>query len=166
MFVTLLCAAKVKAYELRSRSKQELLATLKELKGELAGLRVAKVTGGAPNKLSKIKVVRKNIARVLTVYRQSQLAAIRSKAAEDSKNGGKVCGCMDACMHVITPPTMNSRLLGATGGIWAHQLTDLPLVWHVVAMHSWCGPCMRAVCMLVPWAVNSMPCGIAVACSN
>jgi ribosomal protein L29 len=27
---------------------------LKELKQELAGLRVAKVTGGAPNKLSKM----------------------------------------------------------------------------------------------------------------
>lgn len=109
MLVTLLRAAKVKAYELRSRSKQELLAALKELKGELAGLRVAKVTGGAPNKLSKIKVVRKNIARVLTVYRQSQLAAIRSKAAEDSKNGGKVCGRMHACVS-CTPPTVYSRL--------------------------------------------------------
>ena len=112
MFVTLLCAAKVKAYELRSRSKQELLATLKELKGELAGLRVAKVTGGAPNKLSKIKVVRKNIARVLTVYRQSQLAAIRSKAAEDSKNGGKVCGCMDACMHVMHTTNNEQQVIG------------------------------------------------------
>ena len=72
-------AAKVKAHELRSKSKQELLAQLKELKSELSGLRVAKVTGGAPNKLSKIKIVRKSIARVLTVYRQSQLAAIKSK---------------------------------------------------------------------------------------
>jgi hypothetical protein len=30
---------------------------LKELKAELAALRVAKVTGGAPNKLSKMYVV-------------------------------------------------------------------------------------------------------------
>lgn len=37
-----------------------------------AQLRVAKVTGGAPNKLAKIHTVRKNIARVLTVYNQNQ----------------------------------------------------------------------------------------------
>lgn len=35
-------------------------------------LRVAQVTGGAASKLAKIKVVRKKIARVLTVYHQSQ----------------------------------------------------------------------------------------------
>jgi large subunit ribosomal protein L35e len=46
--------AKVKVHELRSKSKAELQAQLKELKAELALLRVAKVTGGAPNKLSKM----------------------------------------------------------------------------------------------------------------
>jgi len=46
---------------------------------------VAKVTGGAPNKLSKIKVVRKSIARVLTVYQQSQRAAIKGRIVEEGK---------------------------------------------------------------------------------
>ncbi|KAI8464144.1 MAG: hypothetical protein J3K34DRAFT_126474 [Monoraphidium minutum] len=46
--------ARIKAHELRGKSKQELLAQLKDLKAELAALRVAKVTGGAPNKLSKM----------------------------------------------------------------------------------------------------------------
>lgn len=55
---------------------------LKELKQELAGLRVAKVTGGAPNKLSKIKVVRKSIARVLTVVNQNQRAALKEAYAK------------------------------------------------------------------------------------
>jgi large subunit ribosomal protein L35e len=32
----------------------QLCLQLKELKNELGGLRVAKVTGGAPNKLSKM----------------------------------------------------------------------------------------------------------------
>lgn len=50
---------------------------LKDLKQELAALRVAQVTGGAPNKLSKIKVVRKNIARVLTVVTENQRNALR-----------------------------------------------------------------------------------------
>ena len=55
---------------------------LKELKQELGALRVAKVTGGAPNKLSKIKIVRKSIARVLTVVSQSQRSALKEVYAK------------------------------------------------------------------------------------
>lgn len=43
-------------HELRGKSKADLLSQLKDLKAELALLRVAKVTGGAPNKLSKMYV--------------------------------------------------------------------------------------------------------------
>jgi ribosomal protein L29 len=104
----LILTAKAKAYELRKKSKAELLAQLNDMRTELASvsvtacvvfglapwplwlwkcaraaidlfvcfpvfqLRVAKVTGGAPNKLAKIHTVRKNIARVLTVYNQNQ----------------------------------------------------------------------------------------------
>jgi large subunit ribosomal protein L35e len=64
-------------HELRTKSKGDLLNQLKELKTELAALRVAKVTGGAPNKLSKIKEVRLSIAQVLTVIRQNQLKNLR-----------------------------------------------------------------------------------------
>ncbi|KAJ0045929.1 hypothetical protein Pint_06192 [Pistacia integerrima] len=69
--------ARIKVHELRQKSKADLLNQLKELKAELALLRVAKVTGGAPNKLSKIKVVRLSIAQVLTVISQKQKAALR-----------------------------------------------------------------------------------------
>eukprot|EP00635_Sarcinochrysidales_sp_CCMP3193_P015696 CAMPEP_0118906332 /NCGR_PEP_ID=MMETSP1166-20130328/10073_1 /TAXON_ID=1104430 /ORGANISM="Chrysoreinhardia sp, Strain CCMP3193" /LENGTH=122 /DNA_ID=CAMNT_0006845635 /DNA_START=52 /DNA_END=420 /DNA_ORIENTATION=- len=68
---------KVKAFELRTKTKQDLLKQLEELKSELAQLRVAKVTGGAASKLAKIRVVRKSIARVLTVYNQTQKAKLR-----------------------------------------------------------------------------------------
>ena len=47
-------AARIKVHELRQKTKADLLAQLKDLKAELALLRVAKVTGGAPNKLSKM----------------------------------------------------------------------------------------------------------------
>lgn len=47
------------------------------LKVELSQLRVAKVTGGAASKLSKIRVVRKSIARVLTVINQTQKENLR-----------------------------------------------------------------------------------------
>lgn len=40
-------------------------------------LRVEKVTTGAASKLARIKVVRKSIARVLTVYNQKQKGAVR-----------------------------------------------------------------------------------------
>merc|ERR1719461_2078192 len=49
------------------------------MKAELAQLRVAKVSGGAASKLAKIKVVRKNIARILTVYNQKQKAEARKQ---------------------------------------------------------------------------------------
>merc|ERR1711898_84932 len=70
---------KVKCYELRkqSKSKADLTKQLDDLKTELANLRVAKVTGGAASKLSKIKVVRQNIARVLTVINETQKGALR-----------------------------------------------------------------------------------------
>merc|ERR1711916_212105 len=69
----------VKAFELRKKSKADLETQLEEYKNELAQLRVAKVTGGAPSKLAKIRVVRKQIARVLTVYNQAQKEALRKK---------------------------------------------------------------------------------------
>ena len=47
-------AVKVKAYELRTKSKEDLTRQLEELKTELQQLRVAKVTGGAASKLSKM----------------------------------------------------------------------------------------------------------------
>uniref|UniRef100_A0A1W7R9R3 Large ribosomal subunit protein uL29 n=1 Tax=Hadrurus spadix TaxID=141984 RepID=A0A1W7R9R3_9SCOR len=69
--------AKVKARELRGKKKDDLLKQLDELKQELGALRVAKVTGGAASKLSKIRVVRKSIARVLTVIHQTQKENLR-----------------------------------------------------------------------------------------
>ena len=72
--------AKIKAYELRSNNKGALSKKLDELKNELGQLRVAKVTGGAQSKLAKIKVVRKSIARVLTVYNQTQKSKVAMEA--------------------------------------------------------------------------------------
>eukprot|EP01084_Bolivina_argentea_P231439 390310_1 len=69
---------KIKAHELRVKDKEELLKQVDDLKNELAQLRVSKVSGqGNPTKLAKIKVVRKSIARVLTVYNQQQRDALK-----------------------------------------------------------------------------------------
>ena len=71
----------VKAYELRGKSKDELLTLLAENRKELSELAVAKVTGGAASKIAKIKSVRKNIARILTVHNQQQKEGIRKACA-------------------------------------------------------------------------------------
>merc|ERR1712121_235753 len=68
---------RIKARELRGKSKEELLKQLDGFKQELSTLRVAKVTGGAASKLSKICLVRKSIARVLTVINQTQKENLR-----------------------------------------------------------------------------------------
>ncbi|XP_071547590.1 large ribosomal subunit protein uL29 isoform X1 [Panulirus ornatus] len=72
-----LLQGKVKCSELRTKKKDELLKQLEELKQELSGLRVAKVTGGAASKLSKIHVVRKSIARVMIVINQKTKENLR-----------------------------------------------------------------------------------------
>ncbi|KAG8651659.1 hypothetical protein MANES_06G010001v8 [Manihot esculenta] len=46
--------ARIKVHELRQKTKTELFNQLKDLKAEIPELRVAKVTGGDPNKLSKM----------------------------------------------------------------------------------------------------------------
>uniref|UniRef100_A0A7S2E9L0 60S ribosomal protein L35 n=1 Tax=Trieres chinensis TaxID=1514140 RepID=A0A7S2E9L0_TRICV len=71
----------VKAYEIRGLPKEDLLGKLAEQRKELSELAVAKVTGGAASKIAKIKSVRKNIARILTVHNQQQKDAIRKAAA-------------------------------------------------------------------------------------
>ncbi|CAG8599416.1 5689_t:CDS:2, partial [Paraglomus occultum] len=59
--------ASTKAYELRTKNKAELQQLLEELKQQLGTLKVQKVAGGAASKLTKIREVRKDIARVNTV---------------------------------------------------------------------------------------------------
>ncbi|KAK7598114.1 hypothetical protein V9T40_006349 [Parthenolecanium corni] len=68
---------RIRCSELRTKDKKELTKQLDELKTELANLRVAKVTGGAASKLSRIRVVRKAIARVHIVMNQKQKDNLR-----------------------------------------------------------------------------------------
>merc|ERR1711974_189974 len=63
--------------QFREMKKEELGKKLDDLKNELATLKVAKVTGGAASKLSKIRIVRKSIARVYIVVHQKQKENLR-----------------------------------------------------------------------------------------
>merc|ERR1712135_48299 len=68
---------KIKCSDLRTKKKEELTKQLEDLKTELGSLKVAKVTGGAASKLSKIRIVRKSIARVYIVMHQKQKENLR-----------------------------------------------------------------------------------------
>ncbi|KAI9633572.1 putative 60S ribosomal protein L35 [Dioszegia hungarica] len=70
-------STKIRAFELQSKNKQDLLTQLNELKTELASLRVQKIAGGNAAKLNKINGVRKGIARVLTVINSKQRQNLR-----------------------------------------------------------------------------------------
>merc|ERR1711973_411275 len=63
--------------QFREMKKEELGKKLDDLKNELATLKVAKVTGGAASKLSKIRIVRKSTARILIVMNQKQKENLR-----------------------------------------------------------------------------------------
>ncbi|GAM24664.1 hypothetical protein SAMD00019534_078390 [Acytostelium subglobosum LB1] len=77
---------KIKAYELRKQKKGELLSQLQTLKTELATLRVGQVKAAAPSKLAKIKVVRKSIARVLTVFNTQRKNQLRAYYKDTPRN--------------------------------------------------------------------------------
>merc|ERR1712205_27904 len=79
---TLARMAKIKVHDLRKSSKADLTKQLEDLKTELQQLRVAKVTGGAASKLAKIKVVRKSIARVNTVFNQNVKKTLRKEYSD------------------------------------------------------------------------------------
>ena len=76
----------------RKKNNTELLSDLKKLREELQQIRFTKVSGTAVSKLSKIKTLRKEIARVLTIIREnkknevvSNLLKRKSKEIKDGK---------------------------------------------------------------------------------
>ena len=56
-----------RAFKLRRKTTEELLKLLEENRKELSSLRVNKVSSGVASKLAKVKVVRKTIAKILTI---------------------------------------------------------------------------------------------------
>ena len=65
-------AAGTKASELRQLGDEELLGKLREAKEELFNLRFQAATGQLENN-SRLKVVRKDIARIYTLMREREL---------------------------------------------------------------------------------------------
>ncbi|EDO07163.1 Ribosomal_L29_HIP superfamily protein [Babesia bovis T2Bo] len=76
---------KIKVYELRNKTDAELLKQLEDLKQEYASMRVQKVTVTSTSKLSQIGVIRKAIAKVLTVYNQRKREEARKQYTKISE---------------------------------------------------------------------------------
>jgi len=70
-----------KPEELRDMSDEELDTKLAEAKEELFNLRFQLVTGQLDNPMA-IKTVRKEVARILTVIRERELAVLEAVAEE------------------------------------------------------------------------------------
>ncbi|HLW15754.1 MAG TPA: 50S ribosomal protein L29 [Actinomycetota bacterium] len=72
-----------KPEELRDLSDEEIDTKLAEAKEELFNLRFQLVTGQLDNPMA-IKIMRKQIARILTVIRERELAVLEGAAAEEA----------------------------------------------------------------------------------
>jgi len=66
----------LKVEQIRQLSDEELLAKLKEFKEELFNLRFQMATGQLDNPM-RLRQVRKDIARVKTIQRERELAALK-----------------------------------------------------------------------------------------
>ena len=96
---------------------------------------MAKVTGGAASKLNKIKTVRRDIARILTVYNQTQKAAMR-----EATKGQKY---QPFDLRAKRTRAIRRRL----------SASEVSLVDALFFCVSWCDEC--AICVLRP---RSKPC--------
>ena len=75
----------ISAAEYRKKKNNELIADLKKLREELQKIRFNKQSGTAVSKLSKIKSLRKQIARVLTIIRENTKNEVISKLLTKEK---------------------------------------------------------------------------------
>ena len=71
--------------EIHNSSKEELEARLRKVEEELLHLRVAKVSSPTPEKLTKLKEMKKEKAVILTVMRENELKAIKAHYTENNK---------------------------------------------------------------------------------
>ena len=79
------------ASDYRKKENKDLLTDLKKLREELQTIRFTKQSGTAVSKLSKIKTLRKQIARVLTILRENKkeevIKNLRNRTTKEKKEG-------------------------------------------------------------------------------
>ena len=79
------------AKEYRKKNTSDLLNDLKKLREDLQKIRFTKGTGTAVAKLTKIKELRKQIARILTIIRENRkeevVKGLRERVKKEEKDG-------------------------------------------------------------------------------
>eukprot|EP00825_Cyclidium_porcatum_P048292 TRINITY_DN807_c0_g1_i2.p4 TRINITY_DN807_c0_g1~~TRINITY_DN807_c0_g1_i2.p4 ORF type:complete len:127 (+),score=35.44 TRINITY_DN807_c0_g1_i2:171-551(+) len=70
---------KERVFKLRKLTVDDLKKNIDKLKEELSQLRIAKVAGGTASKLTRIRVVRKAIAKHLTVINEKARQTVRDQ---------------------------------------------------------------------------------------
>ena len=77
--------------EYRKKNTSDLLNALKKLREDLQKIRFTKGTGTAVAKLTKIKELRKQIARILTIIRENRkeevVKGLRERVKKEEKDG-------------------------------------------------------------------------------
>jgi large subunit ribosomal protein L29 len=72
--------ALLRTKEIRALDEKALAEKLKELRGDLLHERGVAAMGGAPHSPGKIRAIRRNIARILTIMREEEIAKARVRA--------------------------------------------------------------------------------------
>ena len=79
------------AAEYRKKNNSDLINDLKKLREDLQKIRFTKGTGTAVAKLTKIKELRKQIARILTIIRENRkeevVKGLRERVKKEEKDG-------------------------------------------------------------------------------
>ncbi|CAD8080200.1 unnamed protein product [Paramecium sonneborni] len=76
---------KFKVKKIRDQKPEDLLKDLEKLKGELIQLRTVKVSAGNAQKLGRIGLVRKRIAKYLTVINEQRRNSVKNASKSGSK---------------------------------------------------------------------------------
>ncbi len=67
----------MKASEIRAMGKDEIIAKIKELRLELAKERAIAASGARPEKPRKIRNIKRDIARMLTILKEKEVSAAK-----------------------------------------------------------------------------------------
>lgn len=79
----------MKAYELREKSREELIEMLNGLYRELLNLRIRHASQALPNPL-KLRMIRRDIARIKTLLHEDELGKIKLLQSKTGQSKFKV----------------------------------------------------------------------------
>jgi len=80
--------ALLRTKEIRSLEEKALADKLKELRSELMHERGVAAMGGAPPSPGKIRAIRRNVARILTIMREEEIAKAKARPAKPKTEEG------------------------------------------------------------------------------